>query len=153
MKHTDYDSRYLVLALLIILADRLSKWAALAYFEMPYRVTHFLDFELVFNRGVSWGFLHSDNPLLGYMVTGMVFCIIIALLLHTILKRLNQQGIYPEVTILAGACSNLVDRLVYPGVIDFIHLHYNEWSWPIFNIADMAIVLGICWIIYQQGKS
>lgn len=153
MKSHDIDTRYLFLAFVLIFFDRLSKWFALITLQEPKHVTDFLSFELVLNRGISWGFLHSDKPYLFYLVTGAVVIIMGALLMHTIIQRINQQPIYGEVAVLAGACSNLVDRFVYGGVIDFIHFHYDVWSWPVFNIADVAIVLGIFWIIYEHRNA
>jgi signal peptidase II len=58
--------------------------------------------------------------------------------------------VYAEIMVLAGAISNVIDRAFYQGVIDFVHLHIGDWSWPIFNVADVAIVCGILWMIKEQ---
>ena len=63
----------------------------------------------------------------------------------------NQKGksITGFLLILSGALSNVLDRVVYHGVIDFIVVHYGNWYWPTFNIADVAIEFGAVWLIIQ----
>lgn len=153
MKRLDIDIHYLMLAIAIVLADRLTKIAALSYFDSPLRITEFLNFELAINRGVSWGMFHSERTDIFFMVTMVILAIIVSLFCYTTIAYLNKQLVYGEVAVLAGACSNLVDRYVYGGVIDFIHFSYQGWSWPIFNIADIAIVLGVAWIFFNYKDS
>ena len=153
MSKHDVDTRYLLLAIIIIFFDRLTKWLALAALQEPKQITNFLQFELAFNRGVSWGLFHSDQQATFFWVTALIGIIIVALLGYTLIQRINQHAIYGEVAVLAGAGSNFIDRCVYGGVIDFIHLSYDSWSWPIFNIADVAIVLGVFWIIWKYKIS
>ncbi len=150
MNKPDVDTRYLLLAIAIIFCDRLSKWLALTMLNEPKQITPFMEFELAFNRGISWGLLHSDQESTFFWVTVLICLIIGALLCYTIIQRINHHAIYGEVAVLAGAVSNVIDRSVYGGVIDFIHLSYNSWSWPIFNIADVAIVLGVLWILWKH---
>jgi signal peptidase II len=153
MKRLDIDIHYLMLAIAIVLADRLTKIAALSYFDSPLRITEFLNFELAINRGVSWGMFHSARTDIFFIVTMIILAIIVSLFCYTTIAYLNKQLVYGEVAVLAGACSNLVDRYVYGGVIDFIHFSYQGWSWPIFNIADIAIVLGVAWIFFNYKDS
>lgn len=153
MKRLDIDMHYLILAIAIVLADRLTKIAALSYFDQPLRITDFLNFELAINRGVSWGMFHSQRTDIFFVVTLLILAIIVSLFCYTTIAYLNKQLVYGEVAVLAGACSNLVDRYVYGGVIDFIHFSYQGWSWPIFNIADVAIVLGVAWILCNYRDS
>lgn len=149
MKKPDVDIHYLMLSIAIVLADRLSKVIALAYLADPLRITDFLSLELVINRGVSWGMFHSERADIFFIVTMVILAIIVSLFCYTTIAYINKQLVYGEVVVLSGACSNLVDRYVYGGVIDFIHFSYQGWSWPIFNIADMVIVLGIAWILFN----
>jgi signal peptidase II len=153
MNRPDVDMRYIVLAIVIVLADRLTKIAALSYLQEPLRITEFLNFELAINRGVSWGMFHSERTDIFFMVTMIILAIIVSLFCYTTISYLNKQLVYGEVAVLAGACSNLVDRYVYGGVIDFIHFSYQGWSWPIFNVADIAIVLGVAWILFNYKDS
>ncbi len=52
--------------------------------------------------------------------------------------------------VIAGSVSNILDRVVYGGVVDFIHVHINGWSFAVFNIADVAIVVGVCIMMLQE---
>lgn len=153
MNRPDVDMRYIILAILIVLCDRVSKVMALSFLEQPMPITDFLSFELAINRGVSWGMFHSVRSDIFFFVTMLILAIIVSLFCYTTVRYLNKQLVYGEIMVLAGACSNLVDRYVYGGVIDFIHFSYQGWSWPIFNIADIAIVLGVAWILFNYKDS
>jgi len=65
-----------------------------------------------------------------------------------------KQGnnIAAEVCIIAGSISNLIDRVIYGGVIDFIILSYGSLSWPVFNVADAMIVLGVILLLLKYEK-
>lgn len=133
----------------VFLLDRLTKQWALSL-ATTYVVTPFLAFQLVFNRGISWGMLHSDNQIFFSALTACIVIIILLLARHTYMRYKAGRKVFAEIMVLAGAVSNLVDRIVYHGVIDFIHMHLGDWSWPIFNIADTAIVLGIFWMLKEH---
>lgn len=62
---------------------------------------------------------------------------------------LSKNKLVGLIAIIAGSLSNIVDRFIYGGVIDFIELSYNQWIWPVFNVADVAIVCGIGLILYD----
>ena len=55
-----------------------------------------------------------------------------------------------EVAVIAGASSNIIDRFWYGGVVDFILLEYEQWSWPLFNVADIVIVGGIIVMVFNS---
>jgi len=115
-----------------------------------YVVTSFFDFELAFNRGISWGMFYSKHNGFFMALSACIVGIICALAWHTYTRYVAGRSVYAELMVLAGAISNVVDRVLYQGVIDFVHFHIGTWSWPRFNIADVAIVLGICWMIKEQ---
>ncbi len=71
---------------------------------------------------------------------------------YTYLRWRKGFWIGGECFVLAGSLSNIVDRIIYHGVLDFILLSFNTWSWPVFNIADMAIVFGVGIMIIQGYK-
>jgi signal peptidase II len=134
----------------IFVIDRITKLYALHTVATPHDICELLQFKLVFNRGISWGMFHSENAVFFMMLTLLIIGIIGVLTLYTYRRFLEKKAIYAELAVLAGAISNVIDRMVYGGVIDFIHLHIGSWSWPIFNIADITIVLGICWILWEH---
>ena len=72
------------------------------------------------------------------------------LMFYTYTRWKIDAIIWPYILVLGGAISNIVDRILYGGVIDFIELSCYGWSWPIFNIADMIIVFSISCLVIQE---
>lgn len=140
---------YVFLFTAIFLLDRITKHLALGMLN-TYVITPFLSLQLVFNRGISWGMFHSDHHGFFVALSAVITGIIAALAWHTYTRYTTGRTVYAEIMVLAGAISNVIDRIIYKGVIDFVHLHIGDWSWPIFNIADVAIVCGILWMIKEQ---
>ena len=144
---------YLFLGTLIVMIDRISKSAALTWCaQSAHTITSFLSCDLFFNRGISWGFLHSDSDYLfvGVSLVQMAITIVISWCAYQ--RYVRGGAIIGEICIVAGSFSNLIDRAVYSGVIDFIILSYNNISWPVFNIADVAIVCGVGILIFQHEE-
>jgi signal peptidase II len=134
---------YALSGLLIFSLDRITKWLALSYLEDAYHITDLLSFDLVMNRGISWSLFHSAGNTMFIILTAMIACIIAGLLVHTIVRWHKGYMVVGEVMTLVGGLSNLVDRIVYGGVIDFIVFSFGSWSFPVFNLADCSIVIGI----------
>jgi signal peptidase II len=146
--------RYFIIAAIIFVVDRLSKIAALKWcLNTPYHVTSFLSFDVIFNRGVSWGMLHSKDTLAFMLVTLMITVITAVVCWLAYRNYKKQMFILGEVCVITGSICNLLDRIVYAGVIDFIVLSYGKWTWPVFNIADMMIVMGVGLLFLRYEKS
>lgn len=128
---------------IVIVLDRLTKFFVLRYLESEQQLTSFLSLDLIVNRGISWGMFHSTNEAMFYLITTLVIGVIAFLASHTYARWSDGYFIGGEVLILAGSLSNLIDRFLYRGVIDFIILSWDGYTWPAFNVADMAIVIGI----------
>ncbi len=153
MKLVSKLSAYGALALAVLIIDRITKLYALQWCVEPYLFNSFIACRLVFNRGISWGLLHMQSPT-GFMLVSLGIVIITTLLLAYAISR-SRQGhcIAGEIMVVAGSISNVYDRVVYGGVVDFIQLSYNGYSWPIFNIADSAIVAGVGLMLYLSIRS
>ena len=134
---------YVALFMLVLLTDRATKFFALFYNFKNYKITSFLRFELLFNRGMSWGMFGSDVPIIFFAVSLFIVLITIAIAFYAYSRFRDGHVIIGEVMAIAGSVSNIVDRILYGGVIDFIVLHAGSWSWPVFNVADIFIVVGI----------
>lgn len=146
----NYPHIYNVLLVIgIMLLDRATKYLAIVWLHKPFVLTYFLDFTLVLNRGISWGFFNTNNIVYVVIMRVCIIALIIALYLYMAVCYKKKKPIFAQVAVFTGAASNLIDRFVYGGVIDFIHVHYGAWSWPIFNIADIAIVCGVLWMIFH----
>lgn len=143
---------YALLGLGVLMVDRIAKLMALQL-QAPHQVTSFLSYELVLNRGISWGILHSSSPLIFGIITGLIILILLGIIGHAVMRLSAGHWVWAETLIVFGAVSNLVDRFVYGGVVDFIHVYYAGWSFPVFNVADMAVVVGVAllfWEFYQE---
>lgn len=113
-------------------------------------LTSFLSFDIMINRGIAWGLFHTSSTWGFLLVSGIIFTIICAMLWYAY-QQLRGGGLAnEEMLILAGAIGNLTDRIIYSGVIDFIHVHVGSWSFPIFNLADVFIVVGVFWVLFKH---
>ena len=107
------------------------------------RVTDFFDYVLVWNTGVSYGML-GDSPL---WVLGIVI-VVATLALAVWWWRSPQLLVRAGLALcIGGALSNAVDRLLYGAVADFFHFHWQAYSFYIFNIADVAITVGVLLLV------
>ena len=137
----------------ILLIDFLSKNKIISIFkdgivEKIY-VNEYLDFILVFNTGISYGLFSGGGDFQKWILISLSILIIIFLLSlirneSTILSKLGISFI------IGGALGNVLDRFTYGAVVDFISLHAKGFSWYIFNIADMFIVIGVILFILSQ---
>jgi len=134
------NSLIFVISLLI---DRISKQLIVDREIANKYINDFLSFDLTYNKGISWGILNYENNLIFTLVTLLVILITTFLISHTYEKIKKNQIIIGELLVLSGAVSNIIDRFIYKGVVDFIIFEYNGLSWPAFNIADFCIVIGV----------
>ncbi|MFC1894465.1 signal peptidase II [Candidatus Dependentiae bacterium] len=135
---------YIFIFMFIVLLDRCSKFAAVKLFQnKDYCVFPGFNLTLVWNRGVSWGLFSFDSAFLFYLLTIIIFSIIIVFFIYTVFLFRKNENVFFEVLVFSGAVSNLIDRFIYKGVVDFIDIYVFSWHWPTFNIADMFVVIGI----------
>ena len=152
--------RYLAIATATLLLDQLSKWSALSNLQLgiPEPVLPFFNWLLLFNPGAAFSFLAQGSGWQRWFFTilGLLASIYI---LHLLRKSLSDKLLCLALSlILGGALGNVLDRIMYGAVVDFIDLHYANWHWPAFNIADSAICIGAALIIWGElrkafGKS
>lgn len=137
--------RALLLALLVVALDQASKWLVLEVVMQPPRVvpiTGFFNLVLTYNTGVSFGLLGGEREWQPWLLSGLALVIVVALLLW--LRR--QERALPAIAIgliAGGAVGNVIDRLRFRAVVDFLDLHAAGWHWPAFNVADSAITIGV----------
>ena len=103
------------------------------------RVTDFFDYVLVWNTGISYG-LFDSLPVWGLGMVTAVAILALAIWWVRADSALIRIGL---AFCIGGALSNALDRLLYGAVADFFHLHWGTWSFYIFNLADVAIPLGV----------
>ena len=132
----------LIACIILFGIDRASKLWALSL-DDDVVVNQFLSFHLAFNRGISWGFFDSSESLPFLIVSAVVLALVVYLMWYTLQRYRAGESVIGELLVLTGAFSNIFDRLYYQGVIDFIVLSFKDYYWPVFNIADGLIVLGV----------
>jgi len=143
----------LTAALIIFLADQASKFYALGVLDLefsgPVSISPFIDFVLVWNRGISYGLFQQNADIGRYLLVALSFGATIGFGLWL----WHIQRVLPAVAIgliAGGAIGNGLDRLFRGAVVDFILLHWHEWQWYVFNIADAAIVAGVALLLYDS---
>jgi signal peptidase II len=111
-------------------------------------VTPFLDLALQWNKGISYGLFPQEGRV-GYwalLALMVIACVLLWIWLAKVSSRLTAVSLG---LIIGGAIGNAIDRLVHPGVADFVLLHAFGVEWYIFNVADVAIVLGVVGLLYE----
>jgi signal peptidase II len=141
-----------IILLLIITSifslDRILKIKIInGYNENKYFLTDFLNIDLIWNTGIGFGLLSSNSLLFYNLVTFLVGIVIIILFIVAITSKLNDKIIFS--IIIGGAIGNFYDRLIYNAVPDFIDLHYNNFHWFTFNIADIFITIGVIFFLMK----
>ncbi len=144
---------YLLLAAGVVFLDQLSKQAAVIHLsgQPPVEILPFFRLTLVFNRGAAFGFLGDAGGWQHYFLGGLAVVISLALLCW--LWRVHARDAllsWGLALVLGGAVGNLTDRIIQQQVIDFILLHYRNWYFPAFNLADGAITLGALALIIDN---
>ncbi|QBQ48445.1 MULTISPECIES: signal peptidase II [Brevundimonas] len=134
------------LAALIAVVDQAAKAAARAQLDAPIDLTPFLSLRLGFNPGVTFG-LFAGSGAVGRWALSAVAFLIIGALLAWIWRTRSAVTAAAAGLIAGGAIGNLVDRLRFGAVTDFIDLHWGAAHWPTFNLADAAIVCGVALLL------
>ena len=136
------------LILSIIALDQVTKLAILRrdvvdiYPEME--ITSFLNLVLVQNKGISFGLFSRYE--VGWLISILTIGIVVVLFIW--MRKLERAILaLPFSLIIGGAIGNLIDRLNYGFVVDFIDFHFFGWHWPAFNIADSAITVGVIFLL------
>ncbi len=143
--------RWFALAAGIVVADQLAKWLMQASLAPGERlaVTGFFNLVLVFNRGAAFSFL-ANAP--GWQAPLFVaIALAAAVIVSVLLIRHPGRGVMNGglALILGGALGNVIDRLRYGHVVDFLDFHALGWHWPAFNVADAAITVGAVLLILE----
>ena len=147
------------IAILVIAADELTKWWIIYEFMAPPRVvevTPFFNLVMTWNPGISFGLFNTDSPL-NALVLSMLALLIVALLLVW-LYRSNRLFIGAGIGLISGgAIGNVIDRVRFGAVADFLDFHIAGYHWPAFNVADSMITIGAAMIVldtlFDRGQT
>jgi len=150
------NKKKLILSLLVILVifalDRISKLYILNLAEVENNVdiyiNSYLNFHLIWNTGIGFGLFSSENNFYYNLISILIF--IIHIIIIIMIFQTKDYRILFLTMILGGSLGNFFDRIYYRAVPDFIDLHYINFHWFIFNVADIFITIGIiCLIIVE----
>ena len=135
------------LIIFIFFLDRYSKTFILNNLnENLVYINDFINFDLIWNTGIGFGFLSSSSTLIYNIISIIVGIIVISLILISLKSDKFDKNAFS--LIIGGALGNFYDRIFFKAVPDFIDIHYGNFHWFTFNIADIFITIGvICLII------
>ena len=141
-----------IIVIIIFSLEKITKFYILTLAETQKYVdiyyNSFLNFYLIWNKGIGFGLFSSDASFSYNIITSLI--IVINLVILFMIIKSKDYKIFFLLMILGGSLGNLFDRLYYQAVPDFIDLHYGEFHWFVFNVADIFITLGIiCLIIVE----
>lgn len=141
-----------IIIIFIFSLDRISKIYILKIAEIESSVdiylTPYLNFYLIWNKGIAFGFFSFNESLIYNLIT-LVIMVIILIVLSMIVKS-NGFTKYSLMIVMGGALGNLFDRIYYSAVPDFIDFHINGYHWFIFNVADIFVTVGILCLIFDE---
>ncbi len=136
----------------IFLIDRASKQIIIYFLssldERNIEVSSFLNLNLIWNEGIAFGLFSFDQKIYYNSLT-VIICLITLILVLLMLKSNGLEKI-GFLLIIGGSTGNLYDRFVYSAVPDFIDLHFYNFHWFIFNVADIFICLGVILLIFLE---
>ena len=142
----------LFLAILVLFLDQVSKLAILEWVQPQaagISITGFLAIVLVWNRGMSFGMFNVGDPIVPWILGAIAVAVAVGLVWW--LARAHRWIVVAGLgLVLGGAIGNLIDRLLYGAVVDFVLLHAGSWHFPAFNVADSAITLGVIALLWDS---
>ncbi|MCB1782452.1 MAG: signal peptidase II [Alphaproteobacteria bacterium] len=159
---------------IVVLLDQLSKWGVTEYMIRPrifgdtqgsldflswyadqparlpfahIEVFDFFNFVMVWNTGVSFGMMAQAGPYAPYILVALALGIAGLFTVWLVGARENIHR-FCYALVIGGAIGNVIDRLRFKAVIDFLDFHLGSWHYPAFNVADSAVVLGVGGLIF-----
>lgn len=152
----------LSLAALIIVLDQISKWWIVetvmrpqGVWETPFytptriEVLPFFDLVMAWNRGVSFGIFNNGGDWNAVILSGLSI-VIVAFLVGWLRKAHNRMVALALGGIIGGALGNVIDRVRWGAVADFLDVHVAGYHWPAFNLADSAITVGAILLVLDS---
>ena len=140
---------YLIVISIIFFLDRYAKLFILNNFtEDIYYFNDYMNLDLIWNIGIGFGLLSTNSTLVYNSITILIGFVILILLYFFISSTKIDKLIYS--VIIGGASGNFYDRIIYNAVPDFIDLHYENFHWFTFNVADIFITVGVVLFVIRS---
>ena len=152
VKNNKKNIFYFFIIFVIFLIDRATKLIMInldgLYGVKNYALTSFINLELIWNSGIAFGMLSFEKSFYYNLITSIIIIITIIILIMMVKTSGFQK--YGLIMIFGGSIGNIFDRLFYSSVPDFIDIHFKNFHWFIFNVADIFITLGVLILIYCE---
>ncbi len=145
----------LALAAVIIVLDQLSKWWIVDHVMAVPRiieVTSFFNIVMTWNRGVTFGMLNMGGEAMRWLLVAVSLGVVGVLLVWLARTPRAAPGL-ALAAVIGGAIGNVLDRISYGKVADFLDFHLAGWHWPAFNLADSAIVCGVAVLLLDTFRT
>lgn len=143
---------WLGIAMVVVLLDQVSKLTMtrlLVYGQSEF-VNPFFNLVMVYNQGAAFSFLANSGGWQRWFFSALALGVSIVIVWMLNRNATQRMFCWSLSLILGGAVGNLIDRLVYGHVIDFLDLHVGSWHWPAFNVADSAITIGAALFVLDE---
>ena len=146
------------LALVTAVLDQILKWwIVFAVMDPPRQVvvTPFFNLSMVWNRGMSFGLFAQDSPFTPWILSAIAIAIT-AVLVVWLYRTTDRWSAAAIGFVIGGALGNVIDRIRFGAVADFLDFHLAGYHWPSFNLADSAITVGVAMLLWEaliSGKS
>ncbi len=151
--------KYIFIVITCLIIDQAHKFYMVDIFNMPakgvIKITEFLNFVMVWNRGVSFGMFqgHEYSNIFFFIFSTVIICFIFYMIK---ISKLEKEKLFLSI-IAGGAIGNLIDRVRFGAVADFFDFHYAGYHWPAFNFADSFVFIGatgliIVTIFFNKGE-
>ncbi|MEE9316713.1 MAG: signal peptidase II [Rhodospirillales bacterium] len=149
---TPFFRNGLTLALAVLVVDQITKWWIVFTVMQPPRVipvTPFFNLVMGWNQGISFGMLDSDFQAMAWILS--LVAVAISAALGVWLYRADRLRVALSIgLVIGGAVGNVIDRVRWGAVADFLDLHWAGYHWPAFNVADSAITIGALVLILDS---
>ena len=147
----------LATALVVVLLDQVSKALVLAHFASralgTNTLTPFFNLVLTLNRGMSFGLfnaVHGSGAGINAVLFSLVAAVIVVGLIYWLSRVATLLLAFAIGLIIGGAVGNVIDRIRYGAVVDFLDFHIGAYHWPAFNLADSAICVGVAVMLFDS---
>lgn len=151
-QHIMQHKNYYLGALVLVVLDQLSKQLISTTFSLgeSIDVASFLSWTYLHNSGAAFSFLANSGGFERYLLLAVSIVASIALIIWMLkTNSFYRQRLVGQSVLLSGALGNLIDRALYGSVIDFINLHYATFYFPVFNLADSFIFIGVVLLLFE----
>ena len=146
---------YYLLFLVLVLLDQFTKQFFFSSFDVGQSI--------IVNAYLSWTYLQNTGAAFSILADGgavqkafllsvsVLVSVIVILWIHKT-SEYQRQKLFGQFLLLSGAVGNLIDRAQYGYVVDFIDMHVNGFYWPVFNLADSFIIIGVMLLLFQRKQ-